>query len=152
MPNGYRTLYSCQILVSLSHGNAFCPHMLRELIYIFRFSSILALFVMEQILINGFIFFLKKNILLRLSKDCNYSSTHWHGSLFKYGIFFLSALSCWDLVPMNYDYMNACDRPSLNDNYLWGMQVNFLIWGIFSVVRNLRNLTMKLLLRTSLQN
>lgn len=35
----------------------------------FRFSNILALFVMEQSLVNGLVFFLKKNILLRLSRE-----------------------------------------------------------------------------------
>lgn len=49
-----------------------CPHVLRELGYMFKFSNILALFVMEQSFVNGLIFFLKKSIPLRLSRE-------WHG-------------------------------------------------------------------------
>lgn len=49
-----------------------CPHVLRELGYMFKFSNTLALFVMEQSFVNGLIFFLKKSIPLRLSRE-------WHG-------------------------------------------------------------------------
>lgn len=53
-----------------------CPPVLRELGSMFRFSNTLALFVREQSVVNGLVPFLKKNILLRLSREWIVTEAH----------------------------------------------------------------------------